>query len=244
MLALEPGHIANAATSGETRMENVSAADSALRPKQVYIMAAACLMLGLLIGYLSRGIETYSPPPVSSVRTPASPAVSGVSGARIPTLDDMKRMADKHAQPLLDQLKDKPNDSALLSEVAAIYHGNHQFKEAAAYYGKAVQANPKDVPLRTKMASSLYRNGDADGALDQLNQALRYQPGDANALFNLGIIRLQGKGDAQGALAAWQRLLKTNPQLSEERKAEVQRLMADVMTNVGDQRRAKGATGK
>ncbi len=60
-------------------------------------------------------------------------------------------------------------------------------------------------------------------------------PKDANALFDLGMIKLQGKSDGKGAIAAWQRLLKTNPQLSPDRKATVMKLMADVMTMMGDQ---------
>ena len=156
----------------------------------------------------------------------------------------MKVMADKQAAPLLARLKSNPNDSDVLSQVAAIYHGTHQFKEAAGYYDKAVQADPNNVALRTKLASSLYRSGDVDGALDQLNQAVRYDPKDANSLFNLGMIRLQGKGDAKGALAAWQRLLKSNPQLGADRKAEVEKLIADVMTTLGNQQEVKGATGK
>jgi hypothetical protein len=55
------------------------------------------------------------------------------------------------------------------------------------------------------------------------------------------MIRLQGKLDGKGALAAWQRLLKSNPQLSPERKATVQKLMADVLTSMGGQSGAKGA---
>jgi cytochrome c-type biogenesis protein CcmH/NrfG len=80
-----------------------------------------------------------------------------------------------------------------------------------------------------------------DGAIAELNRALRYDPRDANTLFDLGVIRLQGKGDAKGALAAWQQLLKSNPQLSAERKATVQKLMADVLTTVGNQDRPEGA---
>jgi cytochrome c-type biogenesis protein CcmH/NrfG len=59
---------------------------------------------------------------------------------------------------------------------------------------------------------------------------LHYDPKDANSLFNLGIMRLQGKKDSKGALAAWQLLLKSNPQLSEDRKARVQKLITDVQT--------------
>jgi len=221
-----------------------SAAPDVLKPKQAYRIAAICLVLGLGIGYVSRGLQTSPSPSVSAGHAVAGPAASAAGSARMPTLDEMKKMADKQAAPLLARLKGNPNDSALLSQVASVYHGNHQFKEAAAYYEKAVQADPKNVALRTGLASSLYRSGDVDGALEQLDQALRYDPKDANSLFNLGMIRLQGKGDAKGALTAWQRLLKSNPQLSDERKAEVQKLMADVMTTLGNQQEAKGATGK
>jgi cytochrome c-type biogenesis protein CcmH/NrfG len=74
----------------------------------------------------------------------------------------------------------------------------------------------------------MYYNGDVDGAISQLQQALSYDPRDANSLFNLGMIEWQGKQDNKGALAAWQKLLKSNPQLSADRKATVQKLMADV----------------
>ena len=98
-----------------------------------------------------------------------------------------------------------------------------------------MQANPKNVALRTKLASSLYRSGDVDGAIAELNRALSYNPRDANSLFNLGMIRLQGKRDTKGALTAWQQLLKSNPQLSADRKAEVQKLIAQVLTMQNDQ---------
>ncbi len=74
----------------------------------------------------------------------------------------------------------------------------------------------------------MYYGGDVDGAISQLQQALHYDPKDANSLFNLGMIKLQGKKDSKGALAAWQLLLKSNPQLSADRKARVQKLIADV----------------
>ena len=155
-----------------------------------------------------------------------------MGSGRIPTLQDMRQMADKQAAPLLDKLKSDPNNTALLVQVGAIYHTTHQFKEATAYYNKAVEIDPKNVAFRTKLASSLYRSGDVDGAIAQLNQALGYDPKDANALFDLGMIRLQGKQDGKGAVAAWQQLLKSNPQLSQDRKDAVEKLMANVMTTL------------
>jgi len=139
-------------------------------------------------------------------------------------------VADAKAAPLVEKLKSDPKNSADLAQIAAIYHTSHQFKKAAEYYGKAVEIDPKNVALRTKLAASLYRNDQIDEAIAQLNQALSYDSKDANALFDLGMIRLQGKQDSKGALSAWQELLKTNPKLSADRRATVKKLMADVMT--------------
>jgi cytochrome c-type biogenesis protein CcmH/NrfG len=44
------------------------------------------------------------------------------------------------------------------------------------------------------------------------------------------MIKWQGKQDGKGALVAWRELLKSNPQLSADRKAAVQKLIADVQT--------------
>jgi cytochrome c-type biogenesis protein CcmH/NrfG len=145
----------------------------------------------------------------------------------MPSLEEMKRMADRKAAPLLEKLKTDPNNTQLLMQVARIYNATHQFKEAAVYYQRAVQADPKNVANRTELASCLYYNGDVDGAISQLQQSLHYDPKDANSLFNLGMIKWQGKQDAKGAVAIWQQLLKSNPQLDAAHKATVQKLIAD-----------------
>jgi len=215
--------------------------------KQVYAMAAVCLLLGVALGYFFRGSQSPATPVQATVTQPASaqaeppqaqtpqsaanvsPSASAAGmPAQMPTLDDMKKMADGKAQPLLAKLKSDPKNSDLLIEVGNIYERTHQFKDAAGYYEKALQVNPKNVAIRTEMASCLYYSGDIDGAIRQLQQSLTYDPKDVNSLFNLGMIKWQGKQDSSGALSAWRELLKSNPQLSADRKAMVEKLVADV----------------
>lgn len=188
--------------------------------RHAFLIAAVCLATGLAGGFVARGFHA-APEPARAARPQSGP------GGHMASLEQMKQTADGNAAPLLDKLKADPNNPALLAQVGTVYHTSHQFAQAAVYYRKAVQAAPKDVALRTKLAASLYRGGDPDAALVVLAQAEAMDPKDANTLFNIGIVRWQGKGDAKGALAAWQRLLKTNPQLSAERKAAVQQLMAE-----------------
>lgn len=199
---------------------------SAWHSTQVYAMAVICLGVGLAIGYLFRGSQSPAiPAPPAGNAGPH--AASGSMAGHTPTLEQMKQMADKKAAPLLEKLKADPANIVLLGQVGAIYKSTHQFKDAIVYYDKAVQADPKNVAMRTELASCLYYDGDVDGAIAQLQQSLHYDPKDANSLFNLGMIKWQGKQDSKGAVAAWQQLLKSNPKLSAERKATVQKLMAD-----------------
>jgi len=201
-------------------------------------MATICLIAGLGIGYLMRSSQFAAPHAQRA-------AITSPHGAMPPghSLEDWKQMSDQKAAPLLEKLKSNPNDTSLLMQVAALYHTTHRFKEAADYYNRAVNSDPKNVALRTRFASSLYRSGDIDGALAQLNTALTYDPRDANALYDLGMIKLQGKGDSRGAVAAWQRLLKTNPDLSPDRRAVVMKVMASAMQMMGDQHAVKTAGG-
>ena len=218
-----------------------SPASPALKSWQVYSMAAIYLAIGLAIGFVLRA----SRPASSASAAPASRSTPGAaadpSSLALPpahpmTLDQMKQLADRQAAPLVDKLKTHPNDSALLMQLGSIYHSAHQFSQAAAYYGKAVAADPKNDAARTKLAISLYRSGDADAAIAQLNRTLQDAPRDANALFNLGMIRWQANHDGAGAVAAWRQLLKSNPQLSDDRKAEVEKLISEANAPQSDRK--------
>jgi cytochrome c-type biogenesis protein CcmH/NrfG len=209
--------------------------------KQVYALAVVCLLIGLAVGYLFRGSRSVAIPANAAQASvppggmaPAGMGAAGGMGNQPVTLDQMKHMADKQAEPLLAKLKDDPENADLLIKAGQIYFSTHQFKQAADYFGKSLEVKPNNVPIRTQMASCLYYSGDVDGALKQLEKATTDDPKDANSLFNLGYIRWQGKKDSKGALAAWRQLLKNNPELDPDKKAQVQKLMGEVQASKGE----------
>lgn len=212
-----------------------SATSRSLRGSQVGLMAGVFLLLGLSIGYVIPASQPVASASQAEIQpAPRSPAGS-TAGARMPTAEEIRHMADQQAAPLLAQLKNDPANIAVLTQVGAIYHISQQFREAASYYDQALKVDPRNVPIRTRLASSLFRAGDADGAIAQLNVALSYSPKDANALYDLGVIRFEGKGDSRGAVAAWQQLLKSNPNLSKDRKAAVLQRIAHVRAATGQE---------
>jgi cytochrome c-type biogenesis protein CcmH/NrfG len=192
-----------------------------LPAKQVYVIALICLFVGVVIGYTA---FSKQPPAALVSSAPAPPA--GIPGNHPKlTLEQMRQMADFQASTLIEKSKSDPRNAQLLTQIAGIYQATHRFKEAADYFARALKIDPKNSSARTQLASCLYYSGDVDGALAQLEQTLQANPKDTNALFNLGMIKYRGKSDNAGAVAAWEQLLKTNPNL--DRKPEVEQLIAE-----------------
>jgi len=217
---------------------NSSAQGTAVwQPWQVYVMAGICLLAGVLVGYLARGSAAATASPENAAASNEAPAQGQMPPAaqmqQMPSLDDMKRMADKQVEPLLTKLKSDPNNADLLNQVGNVYRVTHQFKTAASYYEKVLAVNPKNVGARTDLASCMYYDGDVDGAIAQLEKSLSYDPKHAGTLLNLGLIRWKGKGDAAGAVSSWEKLLKLNPNY--ENKDAVQKLIAEAKTHTGKQ---------
>ena len=195
---------------------------------QTYAMAAVCLLIGVLVGYLLRGSAKpadQSNPASAEMQQSATPPPSDAGQKSMRTLDDMKRMADKQAEPLVDKLKSDPKNVELLNKVALTYKATHQFKEAISYFQKALDVDPKNVAIRTDMASCMYYTGDVDGALAELDKSLTYDPKHPGTLMNIGIIKWQGKNDVAGAVAAWQTLLKRNPNFPQ--KAVIEHMITE-----------------
>jgi tetratricopeptide (TPR) repeat protein len=83
---------------------------------------------------------------------------------------------------------------------------------------------PSDTWVETDLGTACRYTGDANGAIAQFIKVLAIAPTKPDTLFNLGIVKWQGKKDAPGAIAAWQKLLDANPNY--ENREKVLRLIA------------------
>lgn len=207
--------------------------------KQALILVSLCLALGISGGWLIRGIRG----PKLSIAEPAMPAAAAVSSAgsanvapQPPSPVRLKQMADAQAAPLLAKLNANPKDADILISIGNLYYDAQQYLAAIDYYKRALQSRPSDVSVRTDMATACWYLGKADEAIAEFNKALTYAPSNPNTLFNLGLVKWEGKHDAAGAIADWKRLLDANPNY--EQKDKVRQMLSDVEK----QSTAKGST--
>src|SRR5205807_4780173 len=171
----------------------------------------------------------------------ASSAGAKGAAAQNPTPEQMRQMAESQAAPLLAQLKGDPNNADLLYKIGNAYYDAEQFPDAVKYYEQCLKINPKATDVRTDMATAYHFMGQSDRALQEYDQVLKIDSRHANALFNTGMVKWQDKQDMKGAVAAWKRLLDTNPDYAQREK--VQQLIAQAQQHLSLQSAANNANG-
>jgi tetratricopeptide (TPR) repeat protein len=204
--------------------------------QRALILMAICLMAGIAGGWAIRG---GGPPTSEAAKTVSTQPVAPTKAiAQPPSPAQLRAMADSQAAPQILKLKSDPKNPELLTSVGNIYYDAQQYPVAVDYYGRVLQLDASDAAVRTDMATAYWYMGNADTAIGEFNKALTYAPTNPNALFNLGLVKWQGKHDSAGAIADWKKLLATNPNY--EGKDKVEQLLSVVEKQVASKPGAKG----
>ncbi len=202
----------------EKGMQSQSTTNSTAAPwtsTQAYVLAAFCLVLGVALGYLFRG----SASPAGAQITASAPAQQGTE-AHPQQAAEAQAALMQAAAPLLDAVKQNPNDYDSLVKLGNLFYDGQQFPNAIQYYERALAIHPENPDVRTDMGTAYWYMGNADKAVASMETSLKYRPGHPQTLFNLGWVRWQGKADAKGAVEAWQQLLKANPDYPQKEQVE------------------------
>ena len=196
--------------------------------KQSYVLAVIALLLGAAVGYLARGSATTETTGSAPEASTAAQSNFGGSGQQQPRFAELTA---RTVTPMPEQLATRPNDPALLTNIANAYYDGRDYAKAIDYYQRVLKLRPEDVNVRTDMGTAMWYSGDADAAIKQYEQSLKSQPTHAQTLFNMGIVRWQGKKDVKGAIQMWEKLLVSNPSYPDRPK--VQELLDQVKRETG-----------
>jgi len=183
---------------------------------QICVLSVLCLLFGSGAWYLAHSLSKTSSD-VRQMETLSKPA----SAATV-TPDQLKQMADKQAESLLARLQRTPEDAVLLSDIGKIYFQTGQFSVAVKYYEDSVRIKP-DAAILVKLGGAYHFAGNDDKAISTWNRALSFDPNNPDALFNIGLVKWRAKRDREGAIAAWQKLLRTNP--NHPKRDQVEKLL-------------------
>ena len=176
--------------------------DEPARPSQYtwIVYAVAMLLVGGLAGYvLSIAGNNGAPAATTTATAPVNAA---------PAAGIVDEVALKAYRDIL--ARDPKNFQAAVS-TGNMFYDAKRYEEAIPFYQQAMAANGRDVNVSTDLGTALWYTGRADAALAQYAVSLTIDPAHAQTLYNMGIVRSDGKKDFAGAAQAWETLLQTNP---------------------------------
>jgi tetratricopeptide (TPR) repeat protein len=162
----------------------------------VYTIAAG--IVGILAGYI-----------IAIEGSRAAPAVAVSASAPTPPTAPLVDESELAAYRTI--LARDPKNLQAATKAGNLLYDAQRYTEAIGFYQQAFALDPTDINVSTDLGTALWYAGRADEALAQYEKSLALNKTHAQTLFNVGIVRADGKRDYAGALAAWDMLLKANP---------------------------------
>jgi cytochrome c-type biogenesis protein CcmH/NrfG len=187
------------------------------------LISGSCLVLGLAVGY----VVFSGPKPAEPVVTPSAqaqaqaPATAGPQ----PGLFD-----EQQAQALRNVLARDPKNVQANTQLGNMLYDAGRYADAIGPYQQAFAGDSNNVNLSTDLGTALWYAGKPDEAIAQFNKSLAINATHPQTLFNLGIVKRDGKQDPAGAVQAWEKLLAANPTYVDRDK--VQQLLEQVKQQV------------
>jgi len=181
------------------------------------VYAIATMMFGTIAGYII-AVQAGRAQPA------APPATATAQAPQAPMVDESELRAYREI------LARDPKNAQAAVKAGNLAYDAQRYVEAIAFYQQAFTLLPTDINISTDLGTALWYSGKADDALAQYEKSLAIDATHAQTLFNVGIVRADGKRDYAGAANAWETLLKANPNYPEA--AKVRALLSDTYAKV------------
>ena len=91
------------------------------------------------------------------------------------------------------------------------YFETDQYEKSIQSYKKALALVPNNANVWTDMGVMYRRSGRPQEAIKAFDKAIEVDPKHETSRFNKGVVLMHDLNDIQGAIAAWEGLLKVNP---------------------------------
>jgi len=104
-----------------------------------------------------------------------------------------------------------PEDHLAWSRLGNAYFDTDRFEDAIKAYKKSLELNNKNANVWTDLGVMYRRNGQPTKAVEAFVRAAEVDPRHEPSRFNRGIVLMHDLNDPEGAIRAWEELLKINP---------------------------------
>jgi tetratricopeptide (TPR) repeat protein len=151
------------------------------------VTGIAGILFGIIVGYVMGAGQPFQ-------GAPGAPVAAAQSAQPAAALAD-----EGELQAYRNILATDPKNLKANVELANKLYDAARYVEAIPFYQQAFALDPKNVNVSTDLGTALFYAGRTEEALVQLDKSLAIDATHAQTLFNIGIVRRDGK--SSGATA-------------------------------------------
>ena len=145
-----------------------------------------------------------------------------------PVTPQQRQMMDT----LRERIKANPKDVDALTRLAHLYFDTNQWDLAIDAYNNSLTLEPERPDIWTDLGVMYRRAGDSEKAVEAFDRALAVNATHEIALFNKGVVLMHDLQDQQGALKAWETLIRINPAWQTPGGQSVKELVDELKKNL------------
>ena len=206
--------VADANSTAPTVVSPAPDAAAMVRKSTCVLIALGTLLLGFYLGTLAprfmegAGQGTVAPASQAMQSTPGGQSPAPAQAVTPPMPPELAAEIARLEKSLLDD----PKDARQWAMLGNLYFDTDQPHEAIKAYENSLKLEPGNANVLTDLGIMYRETGDFSQAVDCFRKAVQAEPRHENALFNQGVVLYYDLQRKEEGVAAWQQLLKLNPQ--------------------------------
>jgi cytochrome c-type biogenesis protein CcmH/NrfG len=173
-----------------------------VKKETMFIVALITLVIGFLGGVFYSAMQSG---PAERVQTTSAPPQQS---------QQQSGLTNEQARNILSleqEVTANPTNVDAWTQLGHVYFDTNNPPKAIRAYEKSLELRPNDPNVLTDLGVMYRRNGQPEKALETFDKAMSIAPSHEQARFNKGIVLRYDMNDREGAIKAWEELLKINP---------------------------------
>jgi len=175
-----------------------------VKKETMLIIALIAMVVGFLGGVFYSAFQSGSPGRVQTAAAPPRP----------PQQQQQPALSNEQARNILSleqEVAINPTNVDAWTQLGNVYFDTSNFAKAIVAYEKSLALSPNNANVLTDLGVMYRRNGQPAKAVEAFDRAMAINPSHEQSRFNKGIVLRYDMNDREGAVKAWEELLKVNP---------------------------------
>ena len=177
-----------------------------VKKETMMIVALVALIIGFLGGIFYSAMQSG---PKGGVQTASAPA-----GPPQQQQQQQPELSNEQARSILSleqEVAVNPSNANAWTKLGHVYFDTGNPPKAIRAYEKSLELSPDNSNILTDLGVMYRRNGQPQKALEAFDKAIAVDPRHEQSRFNKGIVLRYDMNDREGAVKAWEEVIRINP---------------------------------